>query len=166
MVQRLATIYHYVQFHLSFSQLGQFREYFRRNQVQSTLQQDMEGHVIITITLNGKRRVFPFTEVNGSYHYHEVIGSIEPQWEQLLRPLIAQFNGNAMVKRVYAGFAMMYVYEQGQIAEIVEVKPNDAHVVYQHLGSCEFVNTTIIPVSTNAENGHLDKKGIDLIINR
>lgn len=166
MVQRLATIYHYVQFNLSFSQLGQFREYFHRNGIQSTLQQDVEGHIIIAVTLNGERRAFQFVEANGSYHYNEAIGSIEPQWEQLLRPLIAQLSGNAMVKRVYAGFAMMYVYDHGKIAEIVEVKPNDAHVVYQHLGSCEFVNTTTIPVSTKVGNGHLDKKGIDLIINR
>lgn len=54
-----------------------------------------------------------------------------PALTDVMRKLVASFQGNAIVNRIYRDFTMVYHYVDGQVARIVECKAQEARTVYQ-----------------------------------
>lgn len=49
-----------------------------------------------------------------------------------MRKFVAAHRGSAVVRRIYAGFEMVYYYEQGKVAKIVELKAGKETIVYEY----------------------------------
>ncbi|MCM3785816.1 non-ribosomal peptide synthetase module [Neobacillus mesonae] len=133
MAQRLATEYVKATLKLSEPQMQQF------------LRMAEDGHVLqrVKVLGNGGQDIvledgageevhFPFGRKDGFYVCELSCRLVNLQLTNMVRKLFLAFKGEGIVNRVYAGFTMMYVYSNGSVRKIIEVRDGSARVVYQH----------------------------------
>ncbi|MBE3563582.1 MAG: hypothetical protein IMX05_07690 [Hydrogenibacillus schlegelii] len=52
---------------------------------------------------------------------------------EVMRRLVAEFRGEALMKRVYRGFSVFYHYENGQVVRIVERTPAGERIIFERM---------------------------------
>lgn len=57
---------------------------------------------------------------------------VQQKLTNVLRKLIATYQGDAVVNRIYQGFTMVYHYLEGKVIRIVEVKGDQHKTVFEH----------------------------------
>lgn len=57
---------------------------------------------------------------------------VNPHLNNAIRKLFVTYKGTGTVNRIYQGFTMVYVYENGSVRRVSEVTPVGSKLVYQH----------------------------------
>lgn len=55
-----------------------------------------------------------------------------PKMTNLMRKAVSAYKGDAIVNRLYPGYTIVYHYEEGSVARILEVKGNQERLIYLH----------------------------------
>lgn len=59
----------------------------------------------------------------------------DPEVAEVIRRIIAEFRGEALMKRVYRGFSVLYTYVEGRVVRIVERTSYGERVIYERAES-------------------------------
>jgi hypothetical protein len=80
---------------------------------------------------------------------------VKPKLNNALRKLVAHFKGDAVVRRIYPGFAMIYHYERGQVARIQESRGGEFFNVYERRDTAGRLEAQFRLQSVEEEIGYL-----------
>ncbi|WP_211746330.1 non-ribosomal peptide synthetase module [Paenibacillus sp. Marseille-Q4541] len=133
MAQRLATEYVKATLKLSETQMKQFLQMAEDGHIHSRVKVLGNGGQDIVLEDNAGEEVhFPFHRREGFYICELSCRLVNLHLTNLVRKLFLHFKGEGVVNRVYAGFTMAYVYSNGSVRKIVEVKPDHSRTVYEY----------------------------------
>lgn len=132
MAQRLKTIYVQTFLLLSEAQMSKFVNLFEDHGVITKVNVLDGGSQEIVLTGEGQESIYlMFERVTDSYVCQGSCRLSTPKLTNLMRKAIADFKGNAIVHRIYAGFTMIYQYERGEVVKIVEARDHRETLVYE-----------------------------------
>ncbi|SFS97718.1 non-ribosomal peptide synthetase module [Paenibacillus sp. 453mf] len=139
MAQRLATEYVKATLKLTEPQMQQFLKMAEDSQFQHQRVKVLGkgGQDVVLRDGAGEEVYFPFDREDGLYVCELSCRLVNPQLTSIVRKLFLAFKGEGMENRVYTGFTMMYFYSQGSVRKIIEVKQDQARIVYEYKNSLQ-----------------------------
>jgi hypothetical protein len=75
--------------------------------------------------------VLSFEQKSGLFQFVGTCRMSSANLVKIMRRAVAEFKGNAIMKRVYAQYCMVYAYQQGKVVKIVEVRDHQEKVIYE-----------------------------------
>ncbi|WP_442603438.1 non-ribosomal peptide synthetase module [Paenibacillus sp. KN14-4R] len=81
---------------------------------------------------NGQEILLSFEKKAGIYECKGSSRIYDVRIANVMRKVLCQFKGDAIVNRIYTGYTMVYHYEGGSVVRIVEVKNGVQKLIYEH----------------------------------
>ncbi|MCR8644183.1 non-ribosomal peptide synthetase module [Paenibacillus sp. N1-5-1-14] len=81
---------------------------------------------------NGQEILLSFEKKAGVYECQGTPIIYDVRLANVMRKVICQFKGDAIVNRIYTGYTMVYHYERGSVVKIEEVKNGIHKLIYEH----------------------------------
>lgn len=130
---RLATVYVKTRLSVTEAELHDFIGDLLCGQVLSHVQVLENGTRQLVCRENGQDEIsFIFERVAETYIFEGACPITGPIMTQLMRKAVAAYKGDAIVNRLYPGYTIVYHYEQGSVAKILEVKGDRERLIYLH----------------------------------
>jgi hypothetical protein len=143
MAQRLATEYVKARLTLKEAEMGLFAQLFADSQIKSQIKIVENGSQEIVITAgSGEEVVFTFERRKDSYVCTGSCRLVNPKLVGAMRTAVAKYKGDAIVKRIYSHYTMMYYYERGTVVKIVEISKGSHTVIYEYRSAAEQLSHT------------------------
>lgn len=71
-------------------------------------------------------------EASGKWVNHACCRMSNSRLADTIRKIIFQFQGDAISRRIYSGFTVVYFYAQGKVAKILEIKDDHSQIIYEN----------------------------------
>jgi hypothetical protein len=133
MAQRLATEYVKTCLQLTEAELYQFMQLFAEHHITYQVKVfDNGNQEIVFLGDGGEQFVMSFERKGGYYVANGSCRINNIKLANLMRKVISQFKGDAIVNRLYPYYTMVYYYKYGSVSKILEVKDSQERVVYEY----------------------------------
>jgi hypothetical protein len=144
MAQRLATEYVKARLTLKEAEMAQFAQLFADSQIKSQIKIVENGSQEIVITAGtGEEVVFTFERCKDNYVCTGSCRLVSPKLANAMRAAVAKYKGDAIVKRIYSHYTMMYYYERGSVVKIIEISKGSHTVIYEYRSVVEQLANTL-----------------------
>ncbi|AWB45740.1 non-ribosomal peptide synthetase module [Paenibacillus sp. CAA11] len=134
MAKRIATEYVEASMRLSEAQLNEFVHRVNDPQVHQMVKVlDGGGQVVVLADEQGEEVQLSFDIKDGAYVCELSFRLRSLKLTNVVRRMFSECKGSGRVNRIYEGFTMVYVYEEGQVIRIMEEsQPEACNLIYEH----------------------------------
>lgn len=132
MPKRLATEYVKACLRLSGSEMSQFMSLFNEHRISATVQVCENGNQELVLNEESGDIVLTLDQEANEYVCQGSFRVNSPKLTDLFRKLVSTYKGDAIVRRIYASFSMVYYYERGTVVKIVELSEQSQRTIYEY----------------------------------
>jgi hypothetical protein len=152
MAQRLETEYVKACLKLTEAEMQQFLRWFADQQVTTLVRVlDNGSHEVVMTDGSGEEVTLSFERRKDRYVCTGSCRLLNPQMANTMRKAVAKFKGDAIVKRIYSHYTMMYFYEKGSVVKIVEIKQGSHNVIYEYKNTAAQLEQLYLKQETEQE---------------
>lgn len=137
MAQRLATEYVKTCLRLTEAEMSKFIQLFEDHQVTLKVKVFENGNHEIVFDDYDEKVVLSFERQSATFLCECTCRLSSQKIANLMRKTISVFKGNAVVKRIYPTFTMVYHYERGTVVKIVEMIDDNEKIIYEYKNRLE-----------------------------
>jgi len=142
MAERLATEYVKTCLVFTEAEMLSFTRLFAEHQVQLQVKIfDNGAQDIVFHNETGDEISLSFERKAGKYVCTGTCRLNNPKLVNLMRKSVAELKGDALVKRIYRNYTMVYQYKQGSVAKITELRGNCEKVIYEFKDTVSYLQT-------------------------
>jgi hypothetical protein len=140
MAVRLATEYKQMELDLSSQQLQEFMDRFKTNDFRTKARVFENGDTEFILFDEGTEIPLAFRNM-GSFFKYEGSYTIK-NWKlaHAIQKAVRDFEGHALVHRVYNKYVIEYQYEHGNVVQIKEFQDGKQRVIYQYNNQLDQLN--------------------------
>ena len=128
----LSILYKHYSLKLKKEDLSTFLNFLQQFGLTSCLEKDYKGRLLLTFWKEESNKLtFCMEEEDGFYQIHQTFELTDLFLENVIRESITEFNVTTVAEHQYHENVMLYDYQNGIIAAIVEKTENVEKVIYQ-----------------------------------
>ncbi|MEB3100403.1 non-ribosomal peptide synthetase module [Ferviditalea candida] len=162
MPKRLATEYVKACLRFSGSEMSQFMGFFNEHRVSATIKVCENGNQELVLNEESGDIVLTFEREANEYVCQGSFRVNSPRLTDFFRKLVSAYKGDAIVRRIYASFCMVYYYERGTVVKIVELSEQSQRTIYEYKQTSSKLRKLFESLRIEAEIGlvHMQINGL------
>jgi hypothetical protein len=128
MARRTATVYKHLEIEVTYQQLQEFLDFFKKSDFKTEVRVFNNGDS--ELVLFDSNQEIPFSASGGGY---KIIGSYsitDSKLAHLIQSMIRKFKGQALVHRIYEHYTIEYHYYLGSVTLIKEFNGSKEKIIY------------------------------------